>query len=75
MRRVALAVAVFVTAPAPAGSPRASQQAIALSWVGGCAEANASSLVSLDRFAATPALPAAALSHFPVRRAAGRHGA
>lgn len=51
---------------------RAEELQLPLAWSGGYVEANAASLVSLDRFAATGTLPAAALTDF--RAFASRQG-
>jgi carboxyl-terminal processing protease len=48
----------------PLWAARVAEQAIVLSWIGGYTEANAAGLASLEQFAASHALPAAALADF-----------
>jgi carboxyl-terminal processing protease len=57
---------------APLWLARVREQDLMLSWVGGYVSANGSSLVSLDAFLKSPALPPAALADF--RSFAGKQG-
>jgi hypothetical protein len=49
---------------APAWLARASEDDLLLKWTGAWVTANATSLASLDAFAATPSLPASAVADF-----------
>jgi carboxyl-terminal processing protease len=59
-------------APLPRWAIRAEEQQLPLTWSGGYLEANAAALTSLESFATTGALPAAALTDF--RAFAARQG-
>jgi carboxyl-terminal processing protease len=58
--------------PLPRWALRAEEQQLPLSWSGGYVDANAATLTSLERFAASGALPVAALADF--RAFAARQG-